>query len=104
MALTAAGLGVPGAAATTAPSLLASAFDLIVTAVAATDGHARIIEVAEPRLAGSEVVADVALALYGDSSKRDPGAGRLQGRGVSARLGGAISAAGSHLPSSLVSK
>ena len=42
---------------------------------------------------------DVALSLYSEGSKRDSGSGRLQGRGVSARLGAALAAAGSPLPS-----
>ena len=45
-----------------------------------------------------------ALSLYSEGSKRDAAGGRLQGRGVSARLGAAMAAAGSTLPSALVGK
>jgi hypothetical protein len=44
------------------------------------------------------------LAFSGDGNRRDPGTGRLQGRGVSARLSAAFTVAGSPLPSSLVNK
>ncbi|HMF44285.1 MAG TPA: ATPase, T2SS/T4P/T4SS family [Polyangia bacterium] len=98
-ALAAVGLG----ASTTAPALVASAFDLYVHAVAA-DGGARIIEIGELRAAGAELALDVALSMYGDGSKRDLASGRLQGRGVSARLGAAVAAAGSPLPSAIVGK
>jgi pilus assembly protein CpaF len=98
-ALAATGLG----ATATAAALVASAFDVYVHVVAA-EGGARIIEVGEPRAAGSELALDVALSLYGDGSKRDSAGGRLQGRGVSARLGTALAAAGSPLPSALVAK
>ena len=43
-------------------------------------------------------------SLYSEGSKRDAAGGRLQGRGVSARLGAAMAAAGSTVPSSLVGK
>jgi pilus assembly protein CpaF len=89
--------------AATAPALVANAFDLYVHVVAA-DGGARIIEVGELRAAGAELALDVSLSMYGDGSKRDAGSGRLQGRGVSARLGAALAAAGSALPSGLVGK
>jgi len=98
-ALAAVGLG----SAATAPALVANAFDLYVHVVAA-DGGARIIEVGELRAAGAELALDVSLSMYGDGSKRDAGSGRLQGRGVSARLGAALAAAGSALPSGLVGK
>jgi pilus assembly protein CpaF len=98
-ALAAVGLGTM---ATAAP-LVANAFDLYVHAVAA-DGGARIIEIGELRANGAELALDVALSLHGDGSKRDAASGRLQGRGVSARLGAALSAAGSSLPSALVGK
>ncbi len=98
-ALAAVGLGATATAAT----LVASAFDLYVHVVAA-DGGARIIEIGEPRAAGTELALDVALSLYNEGSKRDPAGGRLQGRGVSARLGAAVAAAGSPLPSALVGK
>ena len=68
------------------------------------DGGARIIEVGEPRAAGTELALDVGLSLYSEGSKRDGAGGRLQGRGVSARLGAAMAAAGSTVPSSLVGK
>jgi len=99
-ALAAPGLG--GAA--TAAALVAGAFDLCVHLVQTNDGHSRIIEVAEPRAAGTEVTADVALAIYNEGSKRDLSSGRLAGRGVSARLGAAMAGAGSPLPSSVVGK
>ena len=83
---------------------MASAFDLVVTVMAATDGSAHIVEVSEPRLEGAEVLAEVALSLHGEGTQRDLGAGRLQGRGVSARLAAAVAAAGSPLPASLVGK
>jgi pilus assembly protein CpaF len=98
-ALAAAGLG----GATTAAALVASAFDLYVHVVA-SDGGARIIEVGETRANGSEVALDVALQIYSEGAKRDLASGRLQGRGVSARLGAALAAAGSALPSALVAK
>jgi pilus assembly protein CpaF len=98
-ALAAAGLG--GTA--TAPALVAGAFDLYVHVVA-SDGGARIIEVGELRAAGTELALDVALQIYGEGSKRDLASGRLQGRGVSARLGAALAAAGSALPAALVAK
>lgn len=96
-ALASSGLG-PAAA----PTLLASAFDLVVTAVAGADGAAHIIEIAEPRLEGNILAVDLALSLHGEGSKRDPSGGRLQGRGVSSRLGAAMTAAGSPLPSAMV--
>jgi pilus assembly protein CpaF len=92
-------LGATAAAA----ALVAAAFDLYVHVIAA-DGGARIIEIGEPRASGTEVALDVALSLYSEGAKRDSGSGRLQGRGVSARLGGAMAAAGSTLPSALVGK
>jgi len=98
-ALAAAGLGTQA----TAAALVASAFDLYLHVVAA-DGGARIIEVGEPRAAGTELALDVGLSLYSEGSKRDGASGRLQGRGVSARLGAAMAAAGSTVPSSLVGK
>jgi type IV secretory pathway ATPase VirB11/archaellum biosynthesis ATPase len=98
-ALAAVGLGT----AATAPALVANAFDVYVHVVAA-DGGARVIEIGELRAAGAELALDVALSIYGDGSKRDAGSGRLQGRGVSARLGAAMAAAGSALPSGLVGK
>jgi len=98
-ALAAAGLG--GAA--TAAALVASAFDVYVHVVA-SDGGARIIEIGEPRAAGAELALDVALQVYSEGSKRDPAGGRLQGRGMSARLGAAMAAAGSPLPAAVVGK
>jgi pilus assembly protein CpaF len=97
--LAAVGLGT----AATAPALVANTFDLYVHAVAA-DGGARIIEVGELRAAGAELALDVALSLHGDGAKRDPASGRLQGRGVSSRLGAALSTAGSPLAAALVAK
>jgi Flp pilus assembly CpaF family ATPase len=100
-ALAAAGLGASPAAAA---ALVAGAFDLVVQVVAISDGTARIVEVAEPRIDGAAVAADSALAFHGDGNRRDPGAGRLQGRGVSPRLSAAFTVAGTPLPSSLVNK
>jgi pilus assembly protein CpaF len=90
--------------AVSAASLVAGAFDVCVHLVQTAEGHARIVEVSEPRANGVEVVADVALALYNEGSKRDLGSGRLAGRGVSGRLGAAMAAAGSPLPSAVVGK
>ena len=90
--------------AVTAASLVATAFDLCLHVVMAADGHARIVEVVEPRANAAEVVGDVALALYNEGSKRDLSTGRLAGRGVSGKLGAAIAAAGSPLPSAVVGK
>ena len=101
-ALAATGLGPTGA--TAAAALVASAFDLVVQVVAVSDGSARIIDVAEPRAEGATIAAEPALTYQGDGARRDPGAGRLQGRGVSARLGAAFAAAGSALPGALVGK
>jgi len=98
-ALAASGLGT----AATAPALVANAFDLYVHVVA-SDGGARIIEIGELRAAGAELALDVSLSLYGDGSKRDLASGRLQGKGVSARLGAALAASGSPLPSAIVGK
>jgi pilus assembly protein CpaF len=98
-ALAAVGLG---ATATAAP-LVANAFDLYVHAVAA-DGGARIIEIGELRANGAELTLEVSMSLYADGGKRDAGSGRLQGRGVSARLGAALAAAGHSLPSAVVAK
>jgi pilus assembly protein CpaF len=99
-ALAASSLGAPATAAV----LVASAFDVIVHLVATADGGGRIVEIAEPRATGSDIAAEVALSLYTDGAKRDPGGGRLQGRGVSSRLGAALAAAGSPAPNALVSK
>ena len=98
-ALAAMGLGGTATAAT----LVAGAFDLYVHVVAA-EGGARIIEIGEPRASGTELALDLALSLYTEGAKRDPSGGRLQGRGVSARLGAAMAGAGSTLPSALVGK
>jgi pilus assembly protein CpaF len=98
-ALAAIGLGTMA----TAAALVANAFDVYVHVVAADSG-ARIIEIGELRANGAELSLDVALSMYNDGSKRDAGSGRLQGRGVSARLGAALAAAGSQLPSGLIAK
>jgi pilus assembly protein CpaF len=100
-ALAAAGLGATPAAAA---ALVAGAFDLVVQVVAITDGTVRIVEVAEPRADGAAVATDSVLAYYGDGNRREPGAGRLQGRGVSPRLSAAFTVAGSPLPAALVAK
>jgi pilus assembly protein CpaF len=97
-----AGPALGGAAA--AASLLCSAFDVVLHVVAGAEGGARIVDVAEPRPSGAEIVPEVALALFSDGNKRDPAGGRLQGRGVSARLGAAMAAAGSPVPSALLNK
>jgi pilus assembly protein CpaF len=99
-ALAAAGLG--GTA--TAAALVAATFDLVLHVAATPDGGARLIEVSEPRSEGATVVVDVALSLSGEGARRDLAGGRLQGRGVSARLATAVAAAGSTLPSALVAK
>jgi pilus assembly protein CpaF len=101
VALASVGLGAPASAAA---SLVAGAFDLVVQIVSLSDGSARIVEVAEPRVDGAGIAADVVLAYYGDGGRREPGGGRLQGRGVSARLAAAFATAGSPLPSALVGK
>ena len=93
-------LGAPA----TAASLVASAFDLVIHVVSAPDAGARIIEVGEPRASGNEVAIDLSLSIYNEGSKRDAAGGRLQGRGISARLGSAMAAAGSSVPSALVGK
>jgi pilus assembly protein CpaF len=100
-ALAAASLGATPAAAA---ALVAGAFDLVVQVVGVTDGTARVVEVAEPRADGAAVAADSVLAYYGDGNRRDPGGGRLQGRGVSPRLSAAFTVAGSPLPAALVAK
>ena len=92
-----------GGGASAAP-LAASAFDIVLQVVGTSDGGARIVEVSEPRAVGAELVSDAALALYGDGSNRDPAGGRLQGRGVSTRLGAAMAAAGSPVPASILNK
>jgi pilus assembly protein CpaF len=89
--------------AASAPALVANAFDLYVHVVAADNG-ARIIEIGELRASGAELTLDVSLSLYGDGSKRDLANGRLQGRGVSSRLGASLAAAGSSLPAAMVGK
>jgi pilus assembly protein CpaF len=99
--MAAASLGATPAATT---ALVAGAFDLVVQVVAVTDGTARVVEVAEPRVDGGGLAADSVLAYHGDGNRRDPGAGRLQGRGVSPRLSAAFTVAGSPLPAALVAK
>ncbi|HXT96932.1 MAG TPA: ATPase, T2SS/T4P/T4SS family [Polyangia bacterium] len=101
VALVSAGLGATTASAA---ALVAGAFDLCIQVVAVTDGTVRIVEVAEPRVEGAGLAADSVLAFHGDGNRREPGAGRLQGRGVSARLAAAFTVAGSPLPSALVHK
>jgi pilus assembly protein CpaF len=101
LALASVGLGAPASAAA---FLVASAFDLVVQVVTASDGSARIVEVVEPRVDGAAIATSVVLAYYGEGGRREVGAGRLQGRGVSPALGAAFAAAGSPLPPALVSK
>ncbi|HLK93247.1 MAG TPA: FHA domain-containing protein [Polyangia bacterium] len=93
-----------GASPASAAALVAGAFDLAVQVVAVSDGTARVVEVVEPRVDGAALAADPVLAFQGDGNRREPGAGRLQGRGVSARLAAAFTVSGSPLPSSLVNK
>jgi pilus assembly protein CpaF len=100
-ALVSAGLGASPASAA---ALVAGAFDLVIQVVAVSDGSVRIVEVAEPRVEGAGLAVDEVLTFYGDGNRREPGAGRLQGRGVSARLAAAFTVAGSPLPSALVNK
>jgi pilus assembly protein CpaF len=100
-ALAAASLGATPAASA---ALVAGAFDLVVQVVAVSDGTARVVEVAEPRADGAALAADSVLAYYGDGNRREPGGGRLQGRGVSPRLSAAFTVAGSPLPAALVAK
>lgn len=83
---------------TAAPALVATAFDLVIQVVSVSDGSARIVEIAEPRATGAET----ALAYSGNH--REPGGGRLEGRGVSAALASALASAGSALPSSLIAQ
>jgi pilus assembly protein CpaF len=97
-ALAAAALG----SATTAAALIASSFDLVLQVAALPDNGARVVEISEPRCQGAEVTAEVALSLHGEGGRRE--GGRLQGRGVSARFGAAVSAVGGTLPSALVAK
>jgi pilus assembly protein CpaF len=101
VALATIGLGAPASAAV---SLVASAFDLVVQVISASDGSTRIVEIAEPRAEGASIATEVVLDYHGEGGRREPGSGRLQGPGVSARLGAALAAAGSPLPPALVSK
>ena len=64
----------------------------------------RAIEWDKVQAEGNNFGYFVLISLYTEGSKRDPSGGRLQGRGVSARLGAALAAAGSPLPSALVGK
>jgi hypothetical protein len=95
-ALVAVGLG----SVTSAAALAASTFDLVVQVVAIGEGDARIVEIAEPYLGAGGIEAAPVLAYAGDH--RDSGGGQLQGQGVSARLAGALAAAGHALPPALV--
>jgi pilus assembly protein CpaF len=92
-----------GGAASAAP-LVASTFDVVLHVAGTNDGGARIVEISEPRAMAAEIISDAALALYSDGSNRDPAGGRLQGRGLSARLGTAMAAAGSPVPASILNK
>ena len=74
-ALAAAGLGATPAAAA---ALVAGAFDLVVQVVAVTDGTARIVEMAEPRVDGAALAAESVLALL---RRRQPA---RSGRGAAA--------------------
>jgi pilus assembly protein CpaF len=90
------------AGSTAALALAATTFDLVVQVVSVSDGTARIVEIAEPRWSGGALTTETALAFGGD--RHQPGDGRLDGRGVSARLAGALASAGSPLPSALVAQ
>jgi pilus assembly protein CpaF len=90
-----------GAAASVAP-LLCSTIDLVVHVVANSDGSARIVDVAEPKIEGGHAVPEAVAAWRSDGPRRGAGPGKVQVTGVSARLGGALSAAGQSLPSGLV--
>ncbi len=90
------------AGSTVAPALAATTFDLVLQVVSVRDGTARIVEVAEPRWASGALTAETALAFGGD--RREPGGGRLEGRGISSRLADALAAAGSPVPSALVAQ
>jgi Flp pilus assembly CpaF family ATPase len=90
--------------AATAAGLIAATFDVVLHVAATPDDGARVVEIGEPRSSGADLSVDVALSLQGDGGRRDVAGGRLQGRGVSARLGAAVAAAGGSLPSALVSK
>ncbi|HXU63472.1 MAG TPA: ATPase, T2SS/T4P/T4SS family, partial [Polyangia bacterium] len=97
---TLAAVAVGGSTAATA--LAASAFDLVIQVVSVSDGSARIVEIAEPRASGGAVSAEIALAYSGN--QREPGGGRLEGRGVSTTLANALASAGRTLPSSLIAQ
>jgi pilus assembly protein CpaF len=99
-ALASAGLG----SAATAAALIAGAFDLVLHVATTADDGARVVEIGEPRCNGAEVTVDVGLSFQSDGGKRDLASGRLQGRGLSARLGAAVAAAGGSLPAALVGK
>jgi pilus assembly protein CpaF len=102
-ALTAPALGAGGAPA--AP-LVASTVDLVAHAVTGPDGTARIVELAEPVLPaddrGGRLRAEPVAVWRGDGGRRGGPNGKLEVQGVSARLGAALAAAGTSLPSSLV--
>ncbi|HVZ75101.1 MAG TPA: FHA domain-containing protein [Polyangia bacterium] len=87
-----------GGAGAAAP-LVASTIDLVVQVVAGTDGAARVVEIAEPKVEGGHVGADTVASWKSDGPKL--GSGKLQVTGVSARLAAALSTAGQSLPSSL---
>ncbi len=95
-----AGVALGGSAA--APSLVGTAFDLIVQVVSVRDGSARIVEIAEPRSNDGALTVETALAFGGN--QREPDGGRLEGRGVSSHLASALAAAGSPLPPALVAQ
>ena len=67
------------ARAAAAASLLAQAFDLVVQVVAATDGSVRVVEIAEPRADGAELLAVVCAIWRGQG---EPGIAALPGLAV----------------------
>jgi pilus assembly protein CpaF len=103
-ALASASLG-GGGGVTAAAALVSSSIDLVVHAVANTDGGTRIVDIAEPRLdataGGGHVGLEPVVTWRGDGGRRGSGAGKLHIGGVSTRLGAALSAVGLSLPSSL---
>jgi pilus assembly protein CpaF len=100
-ALASAALGAGGAGA---GALVTSTIDLVVHGVTAADGTVRVVDVAEPRLDGRELRADVVAWWRSDGGRRGGGTGKLEVEGVSARLGAGFAAAGRELPGSLVRK
>ena len=82
--------------------LLCSTIDLVVHVVGNTDGSARIVDLAEPKVEGGRVAAELVVSWRNDGGRRSGGAGKLQVTGISARLGAALAAVGQSLPSNLI--